>query len=287
MAVLEPLLAQRDVLGEGPVWCPIEQALYWVDIRKPAVYRYRPEGVRLTAWPMPSEVGSLALRQDGGILVALADRLAFFEPSTGSLETVANLPPGLRCNDGKCDRGGRFWVGTMHDDERLPVGALYRLDGDRTLRVVAAGLTIPNALAWSPDDRVMYHADSFQQTIYAYAFDAASGSLGQRRIFAKLPQMGVGPDGATVDAEGFLWNAEYGGGRLVRYAPDGRIERTVKLPVSQPTSCAFGGKDLDVLYVTSSRQRMRAEQVAKEPMAGGLFALDVGVKGLPEPRFAG
>ena len=286
MTDIHPLLEQRDMLGEGPVWCPVEQALYWVDIRKPAVYRYHPEDRRLSSWTMPNLVGSLALRRDGGLLVALAERLAFFEPATGAVETVAPLPAGLRCNDGKCDRRGRFWVGTMHDAEREPLGALYRLDGDRRLSELATGLVIPNALAWSPDDRVMYHADSFHHTIFAYAFDAAGGGLGERRVFATL-RPGIGPDGATVDAEGFLWNAEYGAGRLVRYAPDGRIDRTVALPVSQPTSCAFGGAKLDVLYITSSRQRMSADAIAREPLAGGLFALDVGVRGLPEPRFAG
>ena len=226
------------------------------------------------------------LFRSGGLLVALADRLAFFDPATAAIETVASLPSGLRSNDGKCDRRGRFWIGTMHDAERDPAGALYRLDGDRRLRTMLTGLVIPNALAWSPDDRVMYHADSFHGTIWAYDFDADAGSLGRRRVFAKT-KAGVGPDGATVDRDGFLWNAEYGGGRLVRYAPDGRIDRTVELPVTQPTSCAFGGSRLDVLYVTSSRQRMSPDEIEREPMAGGLFALDVGVSGLPEPRFAG
>jgi sugar lactone lactonase YvrE len=219
--------------------------------------------------------------------VALADRIAFFNPESGRFETAADLPSGLRCNDGKCDRAGRFWVGTMHDAERQPLGALYRLDGDKRLHVMAGRITVPNSLAWSPDNRVMYHADSPERTIYAYDFDPATGALGPRRVFARTEPPHGYPDGSTVDAEGFLWNAEYAGSRLVRYAPDGRIDRTVAMPVSCPTSCAFGGPRLDLLYVTSSRQRMTTEQIEKEPMAGGLFALEVGVKGLPEPRFAG
>jgi sugar lactone lactonase YvrE len=236
---------------------------------------------------MPSFVGSFALRRAGGLLVALADRLAFFDPASGRFETAAELPPGLRCNDGKCDRAGRFWVGTMHDAEREPLGTLYRLDGDRSLHAVGDGITVPNSLAWSPDNRVMYHADSAERTIYAYDVDHATGAIAGRRVFARTAPPHGYPDGSTVDAEGFLWNAEYAGSRLVRYAPDGRVDRTISLPVSQPTSCAFGGRALDTLYVTSSRQRMSREQIEREPMAGGLFPLDVGVKGLPEPRFAG
>jgi sugar lactone lactonase YvrE len=133
----------------------------------------------------------------------------------------------------------------------------------------------------------MYHADSPERAIYAYDFNAKTGAIGKRRIFAVTTPPAGYPDGSTVDAEGFLWNAEYAGGRLVRYAPDGRIDRTIAMPVSRPTSCAFGGPKLDVLYVTSARQRMTAEEIQREPMAGGLFALEVGIKGLPEPRFAG
>ena len=282
-----PILAQRDILGESPAWCPEEQALYWIDVRKPALYRLKPDTNTLDFWVMPSIIGSFALRKGGGVLVALADRLAFFDPASRRLETAAPLPAGLRSNDGKCDRAGRFWVGTMRDDEQAPVGTLYRLDADRSLHTMASQMTVPNSLAWSPDNRTLYHADSPRRAIYAYDFDPATGALGARRVFAKTEPPNGFPDGSTVDAEGCLWNAEYAGSRVVRYTPDGRIERTIELPVSQPTSCAFGGGSLDVLYVTTSRQRMSAEQIAREPLAGGLFAFDLGIKGLPEPRFAG
>ena len=279
---------QTDILGESPLWNEDEQALYWIDIRRPAIRRLDHAGGRVETWAMPDLVGSIAFASDGRLLVAMADGVSLFDPSTQALEPVASLPvriEGHRFNDGRCDREGRFWVGTMHNLTRAPEGVLYRLDGRGELIEKMSGICIPNSLAWSPDGRTMYFADSLLYTIYAYDFDAASGRMGEKRVFATTRPPGF-PDGSTIDADGFVWNAEFNAARVVRYAPDGRVDRVVELPVRRPTCCAFGGPDLDILYVTTASQNMTREELDAEPLAGALLAFDVGVRGLPEPRFA-
>ena len=279
---------QTDILGESPLWNEDEQALYWVDIRRPAIRRLDHASGRIETWLMPDLVGSIAFASDGRLLVAMAESVSLFDPSTQALEPVASLPvriEGHRFNDGRCDREGRFWVGTMHNLTRAPEGVLYRLEGRGELVEKMSGICIPNSLAWSPDGRTMYFADSLLYTIYAHDFDAASGRMGEKRVFATTRAPGF-PDGSTVDADGFVWNAEFNASRIVRYAPDGRVDRVVELPVQRPTCCAFGGPDFDILYVTTASQNMTPEELATEPLAGALLAFDVGVRGLPEPRFA-
>ncbi len=211
------------------------------------------------------------------------------DPGSGALKLVAAPErdiPGNRFNDGRCDRGGRFWAGTMSDGPREPTGSLYRLDPDGSCESMRSGIVIPNSIAWSPDDRVMYFADTYVNTIWAYDFDLATGAMRNERVFADCSNQPGRPDGSCVDAEGCLWNAEYGGWRVVRYTPDAKIDRVIELPVSNPTCCCFGGKDFDTLYICTARQRLTPEQLAREPLAGGLFAARPGVRGLPEARFA-
>ncbi len=286
MAGLRRVGETLDLLGEGPVWCGREEALYWVDIRAPAVRRLKDDAV--TSWAMPEQVGSLALRESGGILVALKSALSVFDPATGGIAKIADAPPGhhagLRFNDGKCDRQGRFWVGTMRAGDEKASGFLYRLDGGGCTKVLD-GIEIPNSLCWSPDGRTMYFSDSPKRVIWAFPYDPASGAIGERRVFASLPAPMVA-DGGTVDAEGYLWSANYGGWRVTRFAPDGSVDRVVPVPASNITSCAFGGPDLGTLFIVSAYQGLRDEARAKQPAAGGLFAIDVGVKGLPEARYA-
>jgi L-arabinonolactonase len=222
-------------------------------------------------------------------VVALRGGISFYDPASGALRQVAAPHAGaahLRFNDGKCDRQGRFWVGTMNDDTRAPHGTLYRLDPDLACTSVLTDIDIPNSLCWSPDGATMYFSDSPLHTMSAYPFDSATGTLGARRIFAQVEPPAV-PDGATVDAEGFVWCAHWGGWRVVRTAPDGRVDRVIELPVAHPTSCAFGGPDLATLFVTSARQPLDAAGRAAQPLAGAVMALDVGTRGLVEPRFAG
>jgi len=282
------------LLGEGPVWCPVEQCLWWVDIPGSTLHRYEPSSGWTGSWPMPQHAGSLALREAGGVLVALRSAVGLLDPATSAL-SLLDAPesdrPETRFNDGKCDRQGRFWVGTMRTEgepaARQAEGALYRLDPDFRWHRVLDDITVPNGLAWSPDGETMYFADSPRRTIWAFPFDPATGALGPRRVFATVPEAAGFPDGATVDAAGYLWSAHFDGWRLTRYAPDGRVDRVVPLPVQRPTSCAFGGPDLDVLYVTSASMRLGFWARRAQPAAGGLLALAPGVRGLPEPRFAG
>jgi sugar lactone lactonase YvrE len=287
---VECVLACANELGEAPIWCDRELALYWVDVRAPALHRYDPVSGRADRWALPDLAGSFAVRERGGMLLALRSGFHAFDPRTGAVQPLLDPEadqPDNRFNDGKCDRRGRFWAGTMRDVVRVPAGALYRLDPDLTCHRMLTGIVVPNSLAWSPDDRVMYFADTADARILAYPYDPDAGRLGTPRVLGEPGSSPGKPDGSTVDEAGCLWNARYGGGCVARYTPDGRLDRLVELPVTQVTSCAFGGRALDTLFITTATQRMTPEARAREPLAGGLFAVDVGVKGLPEPRFAG
>lgn len=279
----------RNRLGEVPVWDVAEQALYWVDIEEKRLQRFTPATGVVEQWTMPERIACFALRERGGLIVAFASGFAFLDLATGAVERLAapDADPGNRFNDGKCDRRGRFWAGTMDDGLTCHSGGLFRLDPDLGCRRMADGIGISNSLAWSPDDRVMYFADTLDRTIYRYDFDIETGAIANRRVFATTHDRPGNPDGSTIDAEGYLWNAEWDGWAVVRYAPDGRVDRVIELPVQKPTSCMFGGPDLATLYVTSAVWDLSGAALARQPLAGGLFAIDVGVRGLPEPRFAG
>ena len=279
---------QRDIVGESPLWDAAEQALYWVDIRRPALRRLDHASGRVDTRPMPDLVGSIALGGPGQLVVALAGQVAVYDWAADRLDTVAELParvPGHRFNDGRCDRQGRFWVGTMHNATRAPEGVLYRLDPRGELVAMLGGICIPNSLAWSPDGRTMYFADSLAYAISSYAFDPATGAMGLARPFATTTPPGF-PDGSTVDEDGFLWNAEFNAARLVRYAPDGRVDRVVTVPAPCPTSCAFGGPGLDTLFVTTASQGMTPDELDANPLAGALLAATTCVRGIPEPHWA-
>jgi len=289
MADIQRIGATSDILGEGPIWDVREQALYWVDIRKPAVQRYDWATRTVKSWSMPEMVGSLAVREKGGLVVALKSQIAFFDLATGALDRIASPEVGreaMRFNDGKCDRQGRFWAGTMNDVTRDPEGTLYRLDPVRGCVSMERGIRIPNSLAWSVDSRTLYFADSPLRTIFSYPFDPATGEIGAPLSFATVEAPAI-PDGATIDAEGCLWSAHYDGWRVVRFMPDGRIDRVIDLPVQRPTSCQFGGPDLSVLFVTTARQKLTPQELATQPLAGALLALDVGVRGVAEARYVG
>lgn len=284
------VLAASALLGESPVWCQADKVLYWVDIKRPAIHRFDPATRSCKTWPMPEDVGCLALRQRGGGIAALRSGLASINFHTGE---VCKFPgptmetPDVRFNDGRCDRRGRFWVGTVHEKRHVGAAALFRFDPDGQCSKMIGGVTVSNGLAWSPDNLTMYFADSWAHTIFSFDFDLDSGTAHNQRIFAELPHASGVPDGATVDAEGFMWSANFDGGCLTRYAPNGSIDRVIRTPVRRPTSCAFGGEDLSILYVTSASLNLTDKQLLEEPLAGSLFAVDAGVKGLPEPRFAG
>jgi sugar lactone lactonase YvrE len=278
----------QDVLGEGPVWDPEDQALYWVDIKERHLQKWTPATGDYRVWALPEEIGSFALRTSGGAVLALQTGFHALDFESGDViplfDPEADMP-GNRFNDGKCDRAGRFWAGTMDNAEVEIKGALYRFDPDHSCRLVRPGAFISNGLGWSPDNRTMYYADSGKGNIYAFDFDLPSGAIAYERVFAALEQ--GSPDGLTVDAEGYLWNAVWDGWRVVRYAPDGTIDQEIRMPVQRPTSLSFGGPDLDVLYVTSASINLPPETRQVQPLAGGVFAIYAGVRGLPEPRFRG
>ena len=283
------VLDAKAELGEGPLWDAAEQRLYWVNIKQWEVHRFDPLSGRDESWKAPEAVGSLALRESGGLVVALRSGFHFFDPASGRWDAIADPEADLpenRFNDGKPDRQGRFWAGTMHDAEKAPTGGLYRLDTDLTCKRLVEGIICSNSLCWSPDGSVMYYGDSNTCTIWAWDFDSASGEIANRRVFVqRSPDEGF-PDGATVDAEGFVWVAYWNGWRVTRFDPSGAVERMVKLPVAKPTCPAFGGPDLDICYVTSAAIET-APGDHPQALSGGIFAFEPGVKGLPESRFKG
>lgn len=278
----------KATLGEGPVWVAAEQALYWVDIKGRKIFRLGGNG-ELSEWDTPCRVGSLAPRAQGGFIGGTDEGLADIDLAAGRFDIFANPEqdrPGNRFNDGKVDRAGRFWAGSMDDEQRHASGALYRIDPDRRIARVDDDYRIANGPAFSPDGRTLYHNDTGRNV--TYAFDLSDeGEARNRRLFLRHDRSGGHPDGMTVDSEGCLWIAFWGGWCLRRFSPSGECLHTVKLPVEQPSSCAFGGPALDRLYVTSARESLSDDQLEMQPSAGGLFMLEARVTGLAEMAFAG
>jgi sugar lactone lactonase YvrE len=288
MTTIDCVLRQPALLGESPIWSEAEQALFFVDIHRPAIHRFKPSDGGLTAWPLTENVGSIGLRQAGGLVAALRRNFAELDTTNGALAVIEPAvfdAADLRFNDGRCDRSGRFWAGTVEEKRRPGLAALYCLDADGRSRKVIDGLTVSNGISWSPDDQVMYLADSHARAVYAFDFDLAEGHINNRRLFAQFSE-GVGvPDGAAVDADGCYWIAHFDGWRISRYTPAGVLDRTIEFPVPRPTSCTFGGPGLRTLYVTSASFNLSPAQLAAAPLSGCLFALNVGVQGLAEPAF--
>ncbi len=277
-------------LAEGPHWSASEQKLYWVDILAPSVSRFDPKTGANEEVALPRLVSAVIGRKGGGLVALTQEGLEAFDFASGRLTPLADPEadiPDNRFNDGKCDRSGRLWAGTMRLDASRTSGSLYAIAPDLSWQRHESGLTVANGLDWSPDGRSFYFADSAPGRIYAYEFDMAAGRLAKRRVFAEIePALGR-PDGLAVDAEGFVWCAVWDGWCLHRYAPDGRLVREVRLPVPRPTSLAFGGPDLKTLFITSARIRLPSRVLAEAPFSGGLFRLPVEVPGLPASEFGG
>ncbi len=283
----------RAGIGECPVWDAERGRLYWIDIAGRRMFRCDAAGRLDANWALPHGLGSFALRRGGGMVVAWAAGLGLIDPEAGVFADIpldsAGTGPDFaleRFNDGACDRRGRFWAGTLARNLKDPVGRLYRIDPDLSVRPMADGLVLSNGIAWSLDDRTMYHCDSRLRAVFRYRFDLASGEIGEREVFADFASRrgrrsarGL-PDGCAVDAEDHLWVAAVEAGELLRFHPSGALAGSVKVPVMTPTSMAFGDADLRTLYVTSLRREGTAEEDA-----GRLFALRPGVAGVPEPRF--
>lgn len=283
--------ATKDRLGEGPIWDAESQRLFWLDSLAGIIHRLDPATGERQDYAVPAPIGSMSLCRSGGAILSLQDGFHRHDFTTGRTEPVALLGldhPHVRLNDGKTDRQGRFVAGTMHlhraEDEPV-VGGLFRLNPDGTVNLLVEDIATSNGPCFSPDGRILYFADSTRQTIWAFDYDIATGTPRNRRVFADLRPLGTAPDGATVDAEGHLWSCLIRTGTIARFDPSGRIVAQIPSPVRYPTSLAFGGAGLDVLYVTSISKSVRFEDPAED--AGGLFAIEgLGVRGLAEPRCA-
>ena len=288
-AGLEVAVPARAGLGEGPVWDSAASRLIWVDIVGQRVHFYDPETGEDTSVAVEETPGVAIPRRDGGLVLAIGHGFAFLHPD-GLLEWIERVPQGrvtARMNDGNCDSAGRFWAGTMGLDAEANAGALYRLDPDLTVSRVLDGVTESNGIDWSPDDKLMYYVDSMEHRIDVFDFDLGSGSMANRRPFATIDEGEALPDGLTVDADGYVWVALWGGAQVRRYAPDGSIERVIALPTQQITSCAFGGPDFADLYITSAREWLAPEVLDSEPDAGALFRFRPGITGRAQRTFAG
>ncbi|MBS0410566.1 MAG: SMP-30/gluconolactonase/LRE family protein [Proteobacteria bacterium] len=278
-------------LGEGPVWDEARGRLWWLDIKGRRVHWLDVASGAPGSVAVALQVTSIAPRAGGpGLLAATEDGVGLLDPETGAYEKRFDPEPERpknRANDGNVDIRGRYWFGTMDDDQPSTAGAVYSLDADWSWRRVLDGISITNTLVCDPSGEWLYVADSGAARIDAFPIDQAAGTLGAGREFALVGGDGTGPDGSAMDAEGYLWTAIWGGARLERRSPDGVVERTVALPVKNPTSCAFGGPGLNTLYVTSARQTLSAEGLARYPLSGSLLAFEPGVAGLALPPFAG
>ncbi|WP_309606101.1 SMP-30/gluconolactonase/LRE family protein [Phenylobacterium sp.] len=279
------IVGSADRLGEGPVWSPLDGRVYWFDIKGKRLAWYEPKTDERGAFDLPFRASAAAPRTQGGLLIATEKGLAICDPDRGEIGIVQplELPEGFRTNDGKIDLAGNFWWSTMDDDHGKRPGSVYRTTPTFRTDRVLTGIHIPNTISVSPDGRRLYMADSRRQTIFRHEI----ADLGKVEVFAHTRGAPATPDGSAVDARGYLWNAQWGGWRIVRYAPNGEIAEIIQMPVEQPTSCCFGGDDFTTLYVTSAWDGLSLEARARQPVAGGLFAIETGVKGLALPLFAG
>ncbi|HEV2518203.1 MAG TPA: SMP-30/gluconolactonase/LRE family protein [Devosia sp.] len=275
-------------LGEGPIWSDTDSRLVWLDILAPAVHVFDPATGQDTTTKVSRMVTAIAARAAGGYAVMTQNGLELLDIANGELTPVVDPEADIetnRFNDAKCDRRGRFWAGSMALDASRPAGSLYSIEADGKWRRHDTGFTVSNGMGWSPDDRLMYFADSAEGCVFAYDFDIEAGTLSNRRSVIQIPPVEGKPDGLTVDAEGYIWVAVWDGWAVRRYAPDGRLDRVVGVPVPRPSSCCFGGDRLETLYITSGRIRLAERMLVEAPLSGGIFAIDAGVRGQPSGTF--
>lgn len=286
----EVVVEAKNELGEGVLWSPADGEVQWTDIFGRRFWAYRPSDGRSRSVALPDRLACFAPLGRSRLLAGFAGGLEVFDLDSGARRPIAAIEadrPTTRVNDGKLDRRGRLVFGTMDEDPHArPIGQVYSYAAGPAPRPLASGVRIANSIAFSPDGRRMYFADTPTKIIRAYDYDLDSGELSGERMFAAVQGPGS-PDGSTVDSDGCLWNAEWGGARVVRYTPDGRVDRVVDLPCSQVTCCAFGGDKLDWLFVTTARTGLDAAALAREPHAGELFAVDASVRGLADTPFPG
>jgi L-arabinonolactonase len=288
----KPVVLAQNRLGETPIWSPEEKALYWVDWGGRPTCRFEPATGQFKTFPVSLPVTALARRASGGWVAIAQNGLYGWDPKTNAYELIYGLPepakPEIGYNDAAVDRQGRLLVGTVNnEDPFLPDGSLYRLDPDGSLHQLDTGYATANGIGLSPDGRTVYVADQRHRQIIVLDYDPVAGTTRNRRLFARVPDDEGMPDGLIVDAEGFVWNGHWDGWKLTRYDPAGKIERQIRFPVQHVISFAFGGQDLDELFVTTASWGFGDEERKQQPWAGDLFCLKPGVRGLLEPAFAG
>lgn len=286
----ELALDAKADLGEGPLWDDRSGQLVWVDIMAGRVNLFDPLTGESRSIDVGIPVGAAALRESGGLVLAVKDGFAALDTETGALSQLSGFPGAaadVRMNDAKCDSQGRMWAGTMAFDLHDGAGALYRFDPDDGVTTMLTGVTCSNGIDWSPNGKLMYYVDSMTRRIDCFDFDAAAGAISGRRTFVEIELEHAVPDGLTVDSEGNVWVALWGGGCVRCYSPDAKLMGSVEVPASQSSCCAFGSADLDELYITSAREGLPDEELAKQPLAGGLFRFRPGVRGVRANRFAG
>lgn len=286
---IQPILDARSRLGEGPVWDAATQTLFWIDVYNHRVHQFDPATSQDRYFDTGEVVGALAPAGPDQLIIARRHSLAFLNPQTGDIQPLVQLefpsPSDTRCNDGKCDPQGRFWIGTCSDTPGA--AALYRYDPDGRVQTMETNLTISNGLGWSPDGGTFYLTDSTPHKIYAYDFEPRSGTLSRRRVLVDLSAEAVEPDGLTIDAQGNIWTALWDGWAIACFAPTGQELCRIKMPIPRPTSLTFGGSDLSDLYITSASVGLSQKQVQECPIAGDLFCLSTSSKGLSTNLFGG
>jgi sugar lactone lactonase YvrE len=296
---MQCIVPSQDSLGEGCLWRADSQTLWWVDIARPSkIHSFAPETGHHRSWTLALTVTAIAAKASGGFVVAAEDGLYTFDSKSGNLSPLCHPEPDVprnRLNDGAADAMGRFWIGSMMQNigphgEDLDIsghtGNLFCVEADGTSRRMEQAIGVSNGPCWSPDGRIFYFSDSAKQLIYKYDFDPAEGRISNRRVLNDTKDHGY-PDGATVDADGFLWSARWEGSCVLRIDPKGRIDRVLPVPATRVTCPVFGGADMDTLYVTTSRAHVSADVLARYPRQGGIFACKPGVKGLIKNSFFG
>jgi sugar lactone lactonase YvrE len=289
--MVERLLPVQNEIGETPIWVVKEQALYWIDYERHTVYRYDPTTGEYQTFEVARAITGLYPRAIGGWITATKTGIAFWEQHTNEFTFIVDPEadtPKVCCNDAVIDRQGRFLVGTMNEqDFNAPDGSLYRLDTNGSLHRLDSGFAVCNGMGLSLDGRTLYLTDMFHQQILAYDYDLATGNISHQRPFVRVPEETGAPDGLIVDSEDFIWSAHWGGWRITRYDPAGKIEREIRLPVANVTCLGFGGADLDEIYVTTAWSELSQQERKEQPLAGDLFRVKTDIKGLPESEFLG
>lgn len=284
------LLDAKVVLAEGSLWQPKEQKLYWVNIVGKTFHIYDPKTDTDTKYPVGSLVGTVVPTANGNAVVALQNGISELNTHTGELTMLADpiKNPGIRFNDGKCDPAGRFWVGTMALDAQKGAATLYRMDKDHSVHTMLKNVTISNGIVWTSDKKTMYYVDTPTGTVQAFDYNNKTGEISNGRVAVRIPSSMGSPDGMTIDANDNLWVALWGGGAIAEFNPrTGKLLKKVEVPAPHTSSCAFGGKNLETLYITTARQGMNKEQLKQYPLSGGLFVVKPGAKGVPADFYKG